>query len=106
MRPNHPPKRWNSAKGRIVGNSVDEMAWGEGLEPPLPDPKSGVLPLDDPQVAWREGLEPPFPESESGVLPLDDLQTQKEHAGTWRDKKALGRHVRVLSLKVCRKLWG
>ena len=26
------------------------MAEGGGLEPPLPDPESGVLPLDDPST--------------------------------------------------------
>jgi hypothetical protein len=27
-----------------------KMAEGGGLEPPLPDPESGVLPLDDPST--------------------------------------------------------
>jgi hypothetical protein len=26
------------------------MAEGGGLEPPFPDPESGVLPLDDPSI--------------------------------------------------------
>lgn len=27
-----------------------KMAEGGGLEPPFPDPESGVLPLDDPSI--------------------------------------------------------
>ena len=28
------------------------MAEGGGLEPPFPDPESGVLPLDDPSIFY------------------------------------------------------
>ena len=40
-----------SAKARFA-SGLSEAA-GQGLEPRLPDPESGVLPLDDPATGWR-----------------------------------------------------
>lgn len=47
------------------------MVGAPGIEPELPDPKSGVLPLDHTPVVGHAGIEPTPPGPEPGVLPLN-----------------------------------
>jgi hypothetical protein len=57
-----------------MGLVVDQHARtvpGGGLEPPLLESKSRVLPLDDPGIIGLEGFEPSCLEPESSALPIE-----------------------------------
>ena len=61
------PSRKESNVARQLNERQDQMVPGEGVEPSLPGPTPGVLPLNDPGMAGRTGVEPVSPGSEPGV---------------------------------------
>ena len=45
---------WEPAELTTIRLRHSILAEGGGVEPPLPDPESGVLPLDDPSIFLHE----------------------------------------------------
>jgi hypothetical protein len=43
----------NRSRSEPANRCANTVTAGQGLEPRLPDPESGVLPLDDPAKGWR-----------------------------------------------------
>ncbi len=64
----------NNRKAPLRGQTKrSKRAAGQGLEPQLPEPESGVLPLDDPAGLARDGsnLTPRRSELELEIEPVD-----------------------------------